>query len=322
MLFLKLHLIGKRHNVMWTRLNQSAMAGDTKLHVESSSVDWKTGEEIVLAPSGYFPSEAEIITIQSIIGNVVSLLHPLQYNHTVDRFLTGNEAGTGRDASRWWHGNGGVRVAAEVGILSQNVRVIGEEDKYNSISVDEFGCRVLVGYYQLGRSEYTGKAFIDGVQFKHCGQGGFFSSRDPRYVVAFKNGLDGMAGSYVKHSSVHTGFNTAFGTLASNFIEFSNNVVYHSVDSMFKISSLNCNVSNNLGVLTRSIQVARPKDGKAVDFPATYRIRGTGNTVKNNVAAGSERVGFYFPGESCVNGAAPDSANVRIELALAVVIVK
>lgn len=309
--FGELHLIGKRHNVMWTRLSQSAVAGNTILHLESSSVDWKARDEIVLAPSGYLPSEAEVLTIRSVTGNVISLEQQLQYNHSVDKFLTGHEVGTGNYASRWWHGNGRIRVAAEVGILSQNVRIIGEEDIYNSISVDEFGCRVFVGYYERGDFEYTGKAFIDGVQFKHCGQGGFFSSRDPRYVVAFKNGLDGMAGSYVKHSSVHTGFNTAFGTLASNYIEFSNNVVYRSVDSMFKISSLNCNVTNNLGVLTRSIQVARPSDKFAVDFPATYLIRGMGNTIKNNVAAGSERVGFYFPGESCVNGAAPNSTDAK-----------
>lgn len=287
------------------------MAGATELHLETSTpVDWKPGEEIVLAPSGYIPSEAEIITIQSVSGNVVTLQRPLQHDHVVDNFLKGTEIGTGNDASRWWHMNGGVRVAPEVGILSHNVRIIGEEDIYNSISVDEFGCRVLVGYYRRGRAEYTGKAYIDSVQFKHCGQGGFFSTRDPRYVVAFKSGLEGTAGSYVKRSSVHTGFNTAFGTLASNFIEISDNVVYRSVDSMFRVSSLNCTLKNNLGVLTRSIQVARPKDNHAVDFPATYEIKGTGHVVKNNVAAGSERVGFYFPGESCVNDAAPDGITV------------
>ena len=291
------------------------MVGDSQLHLESSTnVDWQPGEEIVIAPSGYIPSEAEIRTIASVSGSVVTLQQPLQYDHVVDPFLTGNETGSGNEDSRWWRSDGGLRIAPEVGILSHNVRIIGTEDIYNSISVHEFGCRVLVGYYRRGRSEYTGRAFVDSVQFQHCGQGGFFSTRDPRYVVAFKSGGDGAGGSYIRRSSVHTGFNTAFGTLASNNISLSDNVVYRSVDSMFRLRSVDCVVERNLGVLTRSIQVARPGDNHAVDFPATYEIGGSGHTIKDNVAAGSERIGFYYPGESCVNEVAPDSFTVRNKL--------
>ena len=294
---------------MWTELSQSAVAGDSQLHL-NTLVNWKAGDELVVSPSGYLPSEAEVVTVRSVSNNVVTLQQSLQFDHVVDHFLSGNETGTGNNASRWWHANNGVRMASKVGILTQNVQIIGEEDIYNSISVDEFGCRILVGSYQYRLADHTGKAFIDSVQFKYCGQGGFFSQRDPRYVVAFKNALDGSAGSYIKHSSVHTAFNTAFGTLASNSIEFSDNVVYHSVDSMFKVSSLNCTVKGNLAVFTRSIQLARPKDKFAVDFPATFNIRGTGHVVKDNVASGSERVGFYFPGEQCIDDAAPRKADV------------
>lgn len=297
---------------MWTRLSQSAMAGDNQLHLASSStVDWQPGQEIVIAPSGYIPAEAEVRAIASVSGNVVTLQEPLQYDHVVDPFLTGSEAGTGNGGSRWWHSDGGLQVAPEVGILSHNVQIVGAEDFYNSIAVHEFGCRVLVGYYRRGRSEHTGRAFVDSVQFRHCGQGGFFSTRDPRYVVVFKSGTNGAAGSYIRRSSVHTGFNTAFGTLASNEVELSDNVVYRSVDSMFRLSSINCVVARNLGVLTRSIQVARPSDSHAVDFPATYEISGSGHIIKDNVAAGSERIGFYYPGESCVMEEAPDSTTVR-----------
>jgi plastocyanin len=311
--FGELRLFGRPRNVVWTRLNQSAMAGDRQLHLESSAsnVDWQPGEEIVIAPSSYIPLEAEIRTIESVSGSVVTLEHPLQYDHVVDVFLTSGQTDSGNGASRWWNSNGGLRIAPEVGILSHNVRVVGTEDIYNSISVHEFGCRVLVGSYRRGRSRYTGKAFMDSVQFQNCGQGGFFSTRDPRYVVAFKSGGDEAGGSYIRRSSVHTGFNTAFGTLASNNISISDNVVYRSVDSMFRLRSVDCTLERNLGVLTRSIQVARPKDDHAVDFPATFEISGSGHTVKDNVAAGSERVGFYYPGESCVNEGAPDISTAK-----------
>ena len=41
-----------------------------------------------------------------------------------------------------------VIMAAEVGLLSRNIRIIGSE--YNKLFIDSFGARVLVGTYGLG----------------------------------------------------------------------------------------------------------------------------------------------------------------------------
>ena len=120
-----------------------------------------------------------------------------------------------------------------------------------------------------------------------------------------------MGCSYVRHSSIHTGFNTGFGALSKNGIEFSDNVVYQSIGPTFQLRADDSKVTGNLGVRTLSYQVDRPADNHAVDFPATFEISGKGNIIQDNVAAAYQRIGFIYPGEPCVDGAAPNASQVH-----------
>ncbi len=47
-----------------------------------------------------------------------------------------------------------LKVAAEVGLLTRNIKIIG--DDYAKLQSQAFGARVLVGHYTNGMEEYTG----------------------------------------------------------------------------------------------------------------------------------------------------------------------
>lgn len=50
----------------WTRLGESVLSGSDALQLQGNSHPaWNMGDEIVIAPSGYDPSESEIRTITS-----------------------------------------------------------------------------------------------------------------------------------------------------------------------------------------------------------------------------------------------------------------
>ena len=51
----------------WTRLSSSALAGATVITVDTS-IGWLTGDQIVIAPSGWGVTEGEIRTVTAISG--------------------------------------------------------------------------------------------------------------------------------------------------------------------------------------------------------------------------------------------------------------
>ena len=104
---------------------------------------------------------------------------------------------------------------------------------------------------------YSGRLELDSVEFRYCGQGGYFSPRDPRYAVAFRNSFDSAFGSYVRKCSFHHNYNTAIGLHTSNGIELAENVIWRTVDSGVKVGGRDNRVLGNLAMLTSTIQPNR-----------------------------------------------------------------
>ena len=69
--------------VSWTTLNQTATRGATSL-VLSMPVDWRRGDEVVIATTGYAAAETETMTIDSVSGDkrTITLTQPLAHAHT------------------------------------------------------------------------------------------------------------------------------------------------------------------------------------------------------------------------------------------------
>ena len=78
-------------------------------------------------------------------------------------------------------------MAAEVGRLSRNVRIIGKP--YADMDEAAFGARVLIGSYfsydeeTFQGTQNTGFARFSGVEFFNTGQEGFTESYDPRFSL-------------------------------------------------------------------------------------------------------------------------------------------
>ena len=206
--------------------------------------------------------------------------------------------------SHWWNDRG--RMSPEVGLLSHNIVVQGGEDQSEPLETNHYGCRLLVGRYRAGTAVYSGLLWLDSVEFRYCGQGGYFSPRDPRYSIAFRSSRETSVGSYIRGCSIHHGYNTAIGVHSSNGVTISGNVIWRTVDSAFKIGGLENRILDNLAIFTTTVQPNDPPDKHALDFPACFDVDG-GNVVRGNAAAGSTRLGFRLAGEPCLGGRQPPS---------------
>ena len=165
--FGSLEMHGTPRDVYWTRLNKTAEAGATVLELEHMvDGDWKQGEEIVIASTTFEARQAERVTIDSVSGNKITLKSALQYKHIAHL----ESLPDGRQ----------YKMAAEVGLLTRNVKIEGSNTPKGSIPDQDFGCRVIVSKTMANGFEYVGKAKIENVEFKNCGQSGWTDSYDPR----------------------------------------------------------------------------------------------------------------------------------------------
>jgi len=302
-------------------LTNDALRGDTEITLAQSRLDWRVGEKIVIAPSEYEPDEAEVRTITAIIGNRLTLDQALEYDHVIHSFLEDSDWSKTYDPtveggnlnSKFWWGNG-ESLAPEVGLLTRNIIIQGGEDPSEPLELDHYGCRILVGHYTDSHGDLqVGRAKIDSIEIRYCGQGGYFSPRDPRYSLVFKDLQDEGVNSYIRHSSIHHGYNTAIGVHSSNHIELSSNVIYRTTDSSVKLGGRSNMLTDTLAMLTSTIQPNSPKDNHAVDYPATFEVD-RGQVVRRNAAGGSYRIGYKYTGESCVDGNRPAIGNQVIIL--------
>ena len=287
-------------------LSTSAYAGDNTVQLELGNPppDWTPGDQIVIAPSGWDPTESEIrnITAYDSQTGTVTLSDPLDYDHLVQDFLDASDI-AGSDGSQWW-GDGGS-IKPEVGLLTRSIVIQGGEDTTQPLEEHHYGCRILAGSYTSTSSNtYSGLLKMDSVEVRHCGQGGYFSPRDPRYSIAFRNGFDSSGGSFIRRCSVHHGYNTAIGIHTSNGVEVSDNVIWRTTDSSVKIGGSGNTVTGNLAMLTSTVQPNQPSDNHAVDFPATFDVD-RGNVLRDNAAGGSTRIGFRVDGDSCLQDGTP-----------------
>ena len=165
--FGSLEMHGTPHKVYWTRLNKTAEAGETVLELEHTvEGDWKQEDEIVIASTTFEARQAERMVIKSVSGNKVTLKSALQYKHTshLERLPDGRQ----------------YKMTAEVGLLSRNIKIESSDTPKGSIPDQDFGCRVIVSKTMANGLEYVGKAKIENIEFKNCGQSGWTDSYDPR----------------------------------------------------------------------------------------------------------------------------------------------
>ena len=130
----------------WTRLGATAPAGATQL-VLASALAWRAGDKLVVASSDFDPNRAEVVTVTARSGAVVTLAQPLAYAHYGEL-----QTIAGRT----------VDERAEVGLLTRNIVIQGD----SATSAGGFGGH-LIG---MG-----GTLRVEGVELHFMGQKGLLA---------------------------------------------------------------------------------------------------------------------------------------------------
>ena len=213
-----LDLHGRARTHSWTRLARTAAAGDTIIELVVA-VDWAVGETIVLTPTsrdgvctpagcqaenepGHMEGERRIIVAIGTGGRQLELDRPLQFHHLVRLRGAGLELG---DAFR-----------GEVGLLSRNVVVQGDDESYDA----QYGCQLL--FHSPGQHNSL-RVRISNTQIRQTGQG-FFIGRYPVHFHLVGN----VSESFVLNSTVHDTYNRAIAIHGIHSLRIKHNIVYNT----------------------------------------------------------------------------------------------
>ena len=288
--FGKLQMHGKDVGTTWTRLAEDAAAGSNTI-VLSEEVDplyWSAGAEIIIAPTGFEPLEAEKMTIESIDGNTITLTESLMYEHLGSEYSAGDKS---------W------KIAAEVGLLTRNIKIVGEE--YDEIGEEEFGARVLVAEFMQEGTTYKGYAKFSNVEFVRAGQEGWVDAFDPRYGLAFVNHGESTDNdennkeSYVKKCAFNYNYNAAIGVFGSDNILIEDNVVFRTLEYGLRDEGVGNRWIHNMIVLTRFVGIHKNHRQNFFKRGCFNFLEALDPEFRDNAAAGCERAGMTATGHIC-----------------------
>lgn len=266
----RLEMYGALGRTSWTHLTQTAEAGTDTLTVAGAKTGWRPGDTLVVAPTGFDPTEAETATIKSVSGATVRLNAPLQFRHW------------GRVTER------GISEQAEVGLLSRNIVVEGEKGRG--------GCVMIMG---AGAG-----ANLIGAEFRQLGVLG----EKGKYPVHFHR-VGNATGSFVRDCAIHHGYNRWLTIHGTRHMVAKNNVGFETVGHGYFLEDgdeTDNILENNLGI---GVRLPAPgKAVTAGDVrPAVFWVANPNNILRGNVAAGSAYYGFWYDLPLRPTGAATES---------------
>lgn len=273
----KILLFGDSKNSRWLHLNRNISEGERQIEL-SESVPWTPGDQIVIAPSSYNPSQGEmaIVSQVSVDQRILTLRDPLKFSHfgDIQRF-------EGRKTHL-------IDERAEVANLTRNISIFAE------------GAPELMdfrgGHIMVMKGSF---AQIDSVELFHMGR----LSEMARYPFHWHL-VGNSEGQFIKNSSIHHSFQRCITVHGTNKVQVINNVCFDHIGHGFFLEDGNetdNQIIGNLGILTR-----RPPEGRQLlqsdidqsnpdrfPGPSTFWVSNPQNTVVDNVAAGSEGSGFW-----------------------------
>ncbi len=273
-----LSLHGERTNA-WTKLAKTAERGSTRIEVLDAR-EWRVGDVIVLASTDFNPRQAEKRRITRIRGNVITLDQPLEWMHFGEITY-------------------GVDERGEVGLLTRNIVIQASDDAEESW----FGGHIMA----MAGSTMT----ISGIELYRMGQHLHLA----RYPVHWHL-MGDATGQYIKNSSVHDSYSRCVTIHGTDNLLVENNVTYNTVGHCFFMEDgieTGNRVIRNLGIQTKchpvlpcdptnlvlAYQSTRGQSSPHVLIPSdntvsTFWITHPDNIYRDNVAAGSDQIGFWF----------------------------
>ncbi|MXO70989.1 transmembrane domain-containing protein [Altererythrobacter buctensis] len=273
-----LNLHGNRAH-SWTKLARTAERGAREIEVLDAG-DWRVGDQIVLASTDFDPRQAERRHIAAIRGNVLTLDQPLEYMHFGQITY-------------------GVDQRGEVGMLSRNIVIQSSEDSQGN----GFGGHIM--------AMIQSKMYVNGIELNRMGQ----HMNLARYPIHWHMIGEGQ-GQYIRNSAIHDTYSRCVTVHGTNNLRVENNVTFNNVGHCFFLedgAETGNQFVRNLGIMTkchptlpcqptnlvlahqgtdgqRSPHVLIPSDNTA----STFWITNPDNVYRDNVAAGSDQIGFWI----------------------------
>ena len=293
-----LSLHGEREHA-WSKLARTAEKGSTRIVVLDAR-GWRAGDEIVLASTDFDPRQAERRTITAIDGNSLTLDRPLEYMHFGEITF-------------------GVDERGEVGLLTRNIRIQASDDAEQSY----LGGHIMA----MGGS----KMQVSGIELNRMGQHLTLA----RYPIHWHLIGEGK-GQYVRNASIHDSYSRCVTVHGTHNLRIENNVTYNTVGHCFFVEDgieTGNEFIRNLAIQTKchptldcvptNLAANGEIDPKYSDRAAhrqasfhsgntllpsdntvaSFWITNPDNSYIDNVAAGSDQVGFWLSVPEHPNGA-------------------
>ena len=262
----------------WTFLEKSVSSGDTTITL-LRTVDWKVGEEIVLASSTLEHANSEtavILSVANVTGSAgglvtrLTLTTGLKYNHYSNVLSYPKADGTLES----------ITMRTEVGLLTRNIIFQGDDESPNT----EYGAHLMI--HSPGDESSIGR--ISYIRVRQAGQAYIMG----RYAIHFHM-IGAVSKSFVKGNAIHHTYNRATTIHGVHYLTVEDNVVYwckgHNIFIEDGIETHNL-IKNNLVISTlRSWSLLNTDQ-----TPASFWITNPNNMWIGNHAAGSDRYGFWF----------------------------
>lgn len=277
-----LDIHGKPHNITWTRLSVTALRSTNEITL-IEAVDWEVGETVVIsstANSGQ--DEVRIIGAVSLDMTTLRLTQSLSYDHLVgtEMFDSGNNTE--------YKGPTEYHIAARVGLLSRNVKIVGNDSIGGSLLVGE----KMVYYYKgvLMPRKYKGFARISNVEFINMGkkyrEGSGVGKADA--AIKFYNLGQDIRTSYFIKNSINGSNHPGVIVEGSANIRVEDNFLYKTND--FGIWAFGSNASVKRNMVVGFTGGKKPKTG-AIQFPPGIKVE------ENFISSATK--GYWFDGENC-----------------------
>jgi hypothetical protein len=239
-------------------------------------VDWKEGEEIVIASTdlGVDDNEvagegdnSEVRTITEVNGRTITLDSPLLYEHyaAVDTY--------GVDDT--------IELRAEVGLLTRNIKFQGDPE---TSLANQYGATIML--HSPGDESVIGR--VEHMEFFNVGQ----AFQLGRYPIHYHM-IGQVTESYVRGNSFHNSFNRGTTIHGVHYLRVERNVYHHCKGHNIFIEDgveTRNYVYKNLVVAVRASHSTLNTD----TTPAAFWVTNPDNIWIGNHAAGGPRYGFWF----------------------------
>lgn len=302
-------IYGRHAAKRWVKLGATVEANPdtyqpTTIQLAETVTGWVVGDDIIITSTSYNGNQWERASISDVVqtsagtqlkvfGTAGTFKLGLQYRHEARKVTFGSTT---------------VDMSAEVAVVSASSVTVSSVDASTQFPMKD--PRTVFGYERYGAQVVvagkTSTAHLSGLTVSYCGQAGLerpcvrfldVVNEDPQNPRAFLRG-----------SSVLYAMDAGLSVEASAVgIQVQDNVLLGSFDQstlVVRDGARRAVVQRNLALGTQ--KVVAGKSGFDIDLPATFDLQFPGqHVVTDNVAAGSDRAGFWIAGEraaTCASG--------------------